>query len=611
MPKEIVLQQWVECESDVCAVWKGLSDTEWLNRAMGNERLAVAGATDTQSAARYLVKTRLGGFEVTWAEKPYEFDFMKSLKVRRDMQSGPVERLDIAYATEAKGVNSRVSVTLTLWPRSLFLAPVVRFSASMTLKKVVDAIVLLDQSLVRNGRPPALPPVHAVQQERLERAAALLRETGGGELGRQLVDLVAGGSDDRVMRIRPYELAAEWKAPRRDVLTACLLAVRAGLLQLRWDIVCPSCRTGASSIDSLQELTTHGFCQLCEIGFGLDFDDAVEATFRPVEGVRVVEVGPFCVGSPARTPHVVSQAIVSQSGTAILRVPDEEGLFRLFMRGGKAALVAAKEGAPSQFEVPEEGAVWPERFQVSPRAEISVRSVGESERHVKLEKAAWASLAATARDVMMLPIFRRDFSSQVLRPGLSLSVQRFALVFSDLTGSTDMYTRAGDAEAFRFVQAHFEVLTKALEQHGGSVVKTMGDAVMAVFPDELAAVAGARQMLVDFEAFRLGDPQGARTSLKLGVFGGSGFIATANKVLDYFGQTVNVAARLQNEARPGEIVVPANVAEQAIAQGLIEAHAVSERYAARLKGVEAPLEVARVRPVLPASEQAAWPEPSA
>ena len=589
-----MLQQWVECESDVCAIWKALSDTERLNRAMGNERLEVAGASADGSAARYLVKTRLGGFEVTWTEKPYEFDFMKSLKVRRDMQSGPIERLDIAYLTEAKGFTSRVSISLTLWPRSIFLAPIVRLSASGTLKKLVDAIALLDQSLVRNGKAPSLPPSHPVHQERLDRSAEALREAGVGELGRRLVDLVARAPDDRVMRIRPYELADEWKAPRREVLSACLHGVRAGLLQLRWDVVCPSCRTGASSIDSLGELTTHGFCQLCEIGFGLDLDDSVEATFRPVEGVRAVETGPYCVGSPARMPHVVSQAILPNFGKAILRVPDEEGLFRLFMRGGKAALVSSKQGGPTQVEIPDDGKDWPERFQVSPSAEISVKSGGESERHVKLEKAAWASLAATARDVMMLPLFRREFSAQVLRPGLSLQVQRFALVFSDLTGSTEMYARAGDAEAFRFVQAHFEVLTSAIERHGGTVVKTMGDAVMAVFPDELAAVAGACDMLKDFEVFRAKDTQGSHTSLKLGVFGGSGFVATANKVLDYFGQTVNVAARLQGEARAGELVMAAAVADQAASRGLFDASRVTQRYAASLKGVEGPLEVARV-----------------
>lgn len=593
MSREIVLQHWVECESDVCAIWKGLSDTEWLNRAMGNAPLQVAAATEG-SAARYLVKTRLGGFEVTWSEQPYEFDFMKSLKVRRDMHSGPIERLDIAYLTEAKGLNSRVSVSLTLWPRSIFLAPIVRLSASGTLKKLSDAISLLDQSLVRNGRSPSLPPSHPVHQERLDRSAEVLRAAGVGELGRLLVDLVSRAPDDRVMRIRPYELADEWKAPRREVLSACLHGVHAGLLQLRWDLVCPSCRTGASSVDSLGELTAHGFCQLCEIGFGLDLDDSVEATFRPVEGIRLVETGPYCVGSPARMPHVVSQAIVPNLGKAIVRVPDEEGLFRLFMRGGKAALVSSKQGGPAQVEIPDDGKDWPERFQVAPLAEISVKSTGESERHVKLEKATWASLAATARDVLMLPLFRREFSAQVLRPGLSLQVQRFALVFSDLTGSTDMYARAGDAEAFRFVQAHFDVLTSAIERHGGTVVKTMGDAVMAVFPDELAAVAGACDMLKDFEAFRARDAQGSHTSLKLGVFGGSGFVATANKVLDYFGQTVNVAARLQGEAKAGELVMPAVIAEQAVSRGLFDATRITQRYAATLKGVDGPLEVARV-----------------
>jgi class 3 adenylate cyclase len=601
--REIVLQQWVECESDVCSIWKALSDTEWLNRAMGNERLEVAQANDTGSAARYLVKTRLGGFEVKWTEKPYEFDFMKSLKVRRDMLSGPVERLDIAYATEAKGTASRVGISLTLWPRAAVLAPVVRLASSVTLKRLVDAITTLDAALVKQGRPPALPPSGPVNEERLARAAEALAQAGGGEIGKLLVKLVGTASDDRVMRLRPFELADEFKANRREVLTTCLLAVRAGLLQLRWDVVCPSCRTGSSSIDSLGELTTHGVCQLCEIGFGLDLDEAVEATFKPVEGIRVVDAGPFCVGSPARMPHVVSQAVLPSGGAAVLRVPDEEGLFRLFLRGGKAALVSSTAGGPAAIEVPADGSDWPERFVVGPQATIEVKAGAGVERHVKLEKATWASLAARARDVTMLPLFRREFSAQVLRPGLALSVQRFSLVFSDLTGSTDMYTRCGDAEAFRFVQAHFEVLTKAIERHGGSVVKTMGDAVMAVFPDDLSALAGALAMQGDFEAFRLGDAQGLRTSLKVGLFSGAGFVATANKVLDYFGQTVNVAARLQNEAKAGEIVITAEVAALALEKGVLGQALLGERYAAKLKGVDTPVEVVRVVPLRPVERE--------
>lgn len=602
MSQEIVLEQWVECQSDVCAIWKGLSDTDWLNRAMGNERLGVERVESQASPARYRVKTRLGGFAVTWIEQPYEFDFMRSLKVRRDLESGPLERLDVAYLTEAKGLSSRVAIRIAMWPRSVLLAPIVRIAASTLVTKLAGAIALLDESLVRSGKPAALPPSHVVNEERLRRAAELM---GAGPYAARLLTLVASAPDDRVMRMRPYELADEWGAPRAEVLVACLNAVRAGLLQLRWDVVCPSCRTGASSFETLSELTAHGFCQMCEIGFGLDLDQAVEATFRPVESIRAIEAGPYCVGSPARTPHVVSQAIIPRFGKAVLRVPDEAGVFRLFMRGGTVALVTATSGAPTSIEIPEDGKDWPERLEVAPSAAIEVRSSGASDRHVKLEKAAWTSLAATARDVMMLPVFRREFSAQVLRPGLSLQVQRFALVFSDLTGSTELYAQAGDAEAFRFVQAHFEVLTKAIEGRGGSVVKTMGDAVMAVFPDELAAIGGACDMLTAFERFRATDPLGPRTALKLGVHGGPGFVATANKVLDYFGQTVNVAARLQQEARPSEVVVAAPLADDAVRAGALRADQLHERYQARLKGVDGPLEVVRVRPGGTAAERAA------
>jgi class 3 adenylate cyclase len=593
--REIVLEQVVACESDVCAIWKGLSNTDWLNRAMGNERLKVEPASSPGSAARYLVKTRLGGFEVAWTERPYEFEFMRSLTVRRDMVSGPVERLDIGYFTEARGVNSTVRVRLTLWPRSPLLSPVVRLSATMTLNKLLSAIGTLDESLVRSGRSPVLPPAHPVNLERLNRAASALKEGGGGSLGDRLVDFVANAPDDRVMRIRPYELADEWGVGRRELLSTCLLAVRAGLLQLRWDLVCPSCRTGAAAADSLSDLSSHGACQLCEIGFGLDLDRSLEVTFRALDAIREIEVGPFCVGSPSRMPHVVSQAILppSPTGKATLRVPDEVGLFRLFLRGGAVALVQSEPGAAASFQLPE--GPWPEKITVAPTATIAVPASDAAERHVKLERSEWTNLAATARDVMMLPLFRREFSAQVLRPGLSLQVQRVALVFSDLVGSTDLYTHAGDAEAFRFVQAHFEVLTRAIERHGGAVVKTMGDAVMAVFPDELAAVAGARDMLLDFETFRLGDALGARTSLKVGVHGGSGFVATANKVLDYFGQTVNVAARLQNEAKAGQLVVAEAVANEAIAGGLLAGEQIAERYPARLKGVDAPMPVVRVQ----------------
>ena len=83
--------------------------------------------------------------------------------------------------------------------------------------------------------------------------------------------------------------------------------------------------------------------------------------------------------------------------------------------------------------------------------------------------------------------------------------------------------------------------------------------------------------------------------LKLGIYPGPCFAVTANGVLDYFGQTVNVAARLQAQAGPGDLVLPEDLAEAAAAGGWLGDSLVAERYQATLKGVDGPIGVARVR----------------
>jgi class 3 adenylate cyclase len=195
-----------------------------------------------------------------------------------------------------------------------------------------------------------------------------------------------------------------------------------------------------------------------------------------------------------------------------------------------------------------------------------------------------------------LPAFRRQFGSHVLRPGLSLKVARATILFSDLTASTALYAREGDAVAFKLVQDHFDVLGAAIEQQRGAVVKTIGDAIMAVFEDEADGVRGAVAMLRAFEAFRKGSEQARRgeVHLKLGLRAGACYVVTANKMLDYFGQSVNVAARLQSLAEPGEAVVPAALADVAEHAGWLEGAFVRERFSTPVKGVDGDVAAARI-----------------
>ena len=186
------------------------------------------------------------------------------------------------------------------------------------------------------------------------------------------------------------------------------------------------------------------------------------------------------------------------------------------------------------------------------------------------------------------------FSAGHLRHGMGLKVGRVALLFSDLSASTALYAREGDAAAFDLVQAHFELLRASIEGHDGAVVKTIGDAVMAAFVDERSAVRAAVAMQKAFPGFRAGQPASDEVFLKVGVYAGPCYAVSANGILDYFGQTVNVAARLQGQAEAAELVLPADLAADLGAEGLFSGQRVSAPFRAMLKGVAEPISLVRV-----------------
>ena len=213
---------------------------------------------------------------------------------------------------------------------------------------------------------------------------------------------------------------------------------------------------------------------------------------------------------------------------------------------------------------------------------------------MKLARRGYPRLAAPALAVTTMEEFRRLFSRDLLKPSTPLRVASCAILFSDLTGSTALYTHAGDAAAFRFVDDHFDVLRKAIAAHGGAVVKTMGDAVMAAFVDERSCVAAALDCLETFEAFRGQHPQGALTGLKLGLFAGPCYVVTANEAIDYFGQTVNCASRVQHLAESAQIVLP-EAAWDHLPEDVRARMSEVERFATQVKGVEQPLRLVRTR----------------
>ena len=354
-------------------------------------------------------------------------------------------------------------------------------------------------------------------------------------------------------RIRPFDLAELWKRGREETLRLCLDGVRAGLTELHWSLICPSCRGPTESLPSLSALESPGHCHFCDLKFEIDLDRAVEATFSPHPSVRQLDLRPYCIGGPRLKPHVVAQAVLGPGHDAQLRAAEQPGRYRLFAQGGMTAVVDVMASAPDGAAAKVEG----DKVSLTgaARGEAGRRHLGRCAHHaghVKLERTAWEFNAATAVMVSALPEFRAQFGGAALRPGMVLKVGRVAILFSDLVGSTALYSRVGDAAAFGIVTDCLNYGREAVERHGGTVVKTMGDAIMAVFADPKGAVAAAGDTARGWPQFVAAHPDAKDLQVKLGVTAGPCTIVSANNVLDYFGQTVNTASRVQHLAGGGD-----------------------------------------------------------
>jgi len=204
--------------------------------------------------------------------------------------------------------------------------------------------------------------------------------------------------------------------------------------------------------------------------------------------------------------------------------------------------------------------------------------------------------------VTALQIFRDLFATEALRPGEQISVGTLTVLFTDLKNSTQLYKEIGDATAFGRVMNHFDVLKGVIAEEDGALVKTIGDAVMAVFRRPVSAL---RAMLKAQRALAL-PPEGVEPLvLKAGIHMGPCIAVTLNDRLDYFGSTVNMAARLEGQSYGSDIIISRALYDDPEIRQLVEENGLlTRRFDIELKGfADERFELWRIAPASSGPEQ--------
>jgi len=577
-------------------LWPFIADTNRFNRDTGVPQIEVDSADKSHRRnARRKVRLSIYGLPVEWEEQPFEWVKPVRFGVERVYSKGPLSRLRMRAELQPRAEGG-THLIYEVWstPRNIPGAVAIPMQLNFVVaRRFRDSILKYDELASQGAALETAEPNTSQSSFDLQRLTALkqkliadLENKESIAIAERLADFLERGDDFAVARIRAYKLADDWQLPRRAVLEVCLRATRSGLLDFQWDLLCPLCRGPQESGVSLKDITSAVHCDTCKIDFTVNFDRYVELTFKPNPAVRRLQVSSFCIGSPHWTPHVVAQQLLPAGDKRELSLPLETGNYRLRaleLPGSQDVTVSLDGESSAQVTITGNG--WSQdTLHVNEQFTLALKNQTDAEQLLILERLEWSDQATTAAEVTALQMFRDLFASEALRPGEQISVGTLTVLFTDLRDSTKLYRQIGDATAFGRVMSHFDVVRKSIVEHDGAIVKTIGDAVMAVFR---SAADGLSAMLEVQRALAEPGDGSIPLQLKAGLNTGPCIAVTLNDRLDYFGSTVNMAARLEGLSCGADVIISRSVYEDAKVRELIESENLSaEEFDMSLKGFE-------------------------
>jgi class 3 adenylate cyclase len=445
----------------------------------------------------------------------------------------------------------------------------------------------------------------------------------------RLEALIRTDDDAVLFRINPFTFASQRGLGEGEAIDLFLHATALGLFEMDWLLICPRCACAVESFARLRAVLRRFRCPECHNEYEAAMDDfiaiyfSVSAQICAIRYHRPETLDPFDYmfafkgvregRRPDGEPYVDSVrsalrglAFLEPGGTARFAFEAAPGAVSGISSDGDAGFVlqvgTEPTAEPQRVRLtylgtgyqPDEGALAPGPVALEVANPTSSRGVLAILQAAPDEHGGFLQFDPylTGKHLLTSQTFRSLFRSEVVGGAQGLAIRDIALLFTDIRGSTALYQRIGDLNAFQLVQQHFELLRETTVRHRGAIVKTIGDAVMAAYPDAALAVGAALDMLGAIERFNEDQPE-RPVSLKIGIHHGAAIAVTLNDELDYFGQTVNIASRVQEMADAAEIWITEDVWHYPGVHVLLEPYP-AEQHTAEFRGIEQSMTVVRI-----------------
>ncbi len=442
---------------------------------------------------------------------------------------------------------------------------------------------------------------------------------------------------EALFRLNPLDFAQDHGLTERQAIDLFVHATRLGLFEMSWNVLCLVCGAFLQSVPGLRDIGRVDHCAVCDVPVVASLDDAIEVSFTVSPTVRPIPlhdnqrmaIGPdllkMIFSRNRRLAPSFEQRLLEGRRLLDTVARGQSGSYDIVLEPGVHRIVSATHNAARVFEVApaghrpgegeshdralvaevHEGAIFLSGSTLSSGpGKLTVRNL--SNRFLSFSLIAGPPVAPRESEVgqfrpflsgkrlLTSQAFHALFGSAESAPRANMALRSLTVLFTDLKDSTRMYDRMGDLDAYDVVQEHFGILAGAIGDNEGAIVKTIGDAVMAAFPTPESGLRAA----IDIQT-RIGnwnEARGNRIEVKVGLHAGPCIAINSNDRLDYFGQTVNQAARIQGLADGGQIYLSDTVYDAA-ATALAGRFAAIEPRSVALKGITGSVRVYRATPI--------------
>ena len=419
-----------------------------------------------------------------------------------------------------------------------------------------------------------------------------LRNSADQDVAAAIEAAVREADDRKLCRINALNFAAEHSLDEEKTISAFLHASRLGLFEMNWNVLCPGCGGVLDSSQQLKSVHKEAYdCALCSRAYEPTLDEMVEVVFTVSPRVRkiaahdpqllplweyfrqifwgtgidlpeqgfVEQMEEFTIDSMEIGPGEKAQlSLTLPADFVILFEPVTHFAHFIDVKGEPVkerqnlSLIFNKAHSPT---VTTELRPGPLRISMENKSDVRALPTVWIAAHHLHDLLGKRRPFLTAKRLLTNQTFRDIYRTDTLDVDQGLKITSLTFLFTDLKGSTALYDRVGDVVAYDLVREHFRILNEIVASETGAVVKTIGDAVMATFATPDRALAAALRMRDSV--------QGLKNDLlvKIGIHEGPCLAVTLNDRLDYFGQTVNIAARVQSLADSRAIFATKSVVE--------------------------------------------------